>query len=108
MTAPGSERRVLFVCTHNAGRSIAAALLNAHSHPGSRPTRPDDPADALNPTVVAALAQRRISLAGVNPSRSPPSFWPPLTLSSPSAAAPPADPAARCRPPTALAVGLPG
>jgi protein-tyrosine-phosphatase len=31
MTAPGPERRVLFVCTHNAGRSIvAAALLNAH------------------------------------------------------------------------------
>ena len=29
------ERRVLFVCTHNAGRSIvAAALLNAHQPPG--------------------------------------------------------------------------
>jgi hypothetical protein len=32
------------------------------------PTRPGtDPADALNPTVVAALAERGISLAGVSP-----------------------------------------
>ena len=31
MSAPTRERRVLFACTHNAGRSIvAAALLNAH------------------------------------------------------------------------------
>jgi hypothetical protein len=46
MTASASERRVLFVCTHNAGRSIIAAAL---STPASRlacgltqpvPTRP--------------------------------------------------------------------
>ena len=37
MTAPARERRVLFVCTHNAGRSIvAAALLNARKPPGVR------------------------------------------------------------------------
>jgi protein-tyrosine-phosphatase len=31
VSAPASDRRVLFVGTHNAGRSIvAAALLNAH------------------------------------------------------------------------------
>jgi protein-tyrosine-phosphatase len=47
VNVPASERRVLFVCTHNAGRSIVA--------------------DALNPTVVAALAERGISLAGVSP-----------------------------------------
>ena len=69
MSASGSERRVLFVCTHNAGRSIvAAALLNAHQPPGVRAdSAGTDPADALNPTVVAALAERGISLAGVTP-----------------------------------------
>ena len=69
MTAPATERRVLFVCTHNAGRSIvAAALLNAHQPPGVRAdSAGTDPADILNPTVVAALAERGITLAGVNP-----------------------------------------
>ena len=69
MSAPGSERRVLFVCTHNAGRSIvAAALLNAHQPPGVRAdSAGTDPTDALNPTVVTALAERGISLSGVAP-----------------------------------------
>ena len=69
MSAPGTERRVLFVCTHNAGRSIvAAALLNAHQPPGVRAdSAGTDPTDALNPTVVTALAERGISLAGVAP-----------------------------------------
>jgi arsenate reductase len=69
VTAPASERRVLFVCTHNAGRSIvAAALLNAHQPPGvTADSAGTDPADALNPTVVNALAERGISLAGVHP-----------------------------------------
>ena len=60
---------MLFVCTHNAGRSIvAAALLNAHQPPGVRAdSAGTDPSDALNPTVVAALAERGISLAGVAP-----------------------------------------
>jgi arsenate reductase (thioredoxin) len=64
-----SERRVLFVCTHNAGRSIvAAALLNAHQPPGVRAdSAGTDPTDTLNPTVVTALAERGISLAGVRP-----------------------------------------
>jgi arsenate reductase len=69
MSPPASERRVLFVCTHNAGRSIvAAALLNAHQPPGVRAdSAGTDPADVLNPTVVTALAERGISLAGVAP-----------------------------------------
>jgi arsenate reductase (thioredoxin) len=69
MTAPARERRVLFVCTHNAGRSIvAAALLNARKPPGVRAdSAGTDPADTLNATVVAALAERGISLAGVAP-----------------------------------------
>jgi arsenate reductase len=60
MTAPGPERRVQFVCTHNAGRSIvAAALLNAHQPPGVQADLAGiEPADALNPIVVTALAER--------------------------------------------------
>jgi arsenate reductase (thioredoxin) len=66
---PTPVRRVLFVCTHNAGRSIvAAALLNAHQPPGVRAdSAGTDPTDTLNPTVVTALAERGISLAGVRP-----------------------------------------
>ena len=69
MTTPGTERRVLFVCTHNAGRSIvAAALLNAHHPPGVQAdSAGTDPSDALNPTVVTALAERGVSLAGISP-----------------------------------------
>ena len=60
---------MLFVCTHNAGRSIvAAALLNAHHPPGVRAdSAGTSPTDALNPIVITALAERGISLAGVAP-----------------------------------------
>jgi arsenate reductase len=60
---------VLFICTHNAGRSIvAAALLNAHQPLGVRAdSAGTDPTNAVNPTVVSALADRGISLAGVAP-----------------------------------------
>ena len=60
---------MLFVCTHNAGRSIAAAaLLNAHQPPGIQAdSAGTDPTDTLNPTVVTVLAERGISLAGVVP-----------------------------------------
>jgi arsenate reductase (thioredoxin) len=69
MTDPERARRVLFVCTHNAGRSIvAAALLNAHQPAGVRAdSAGTNPAEALNPTVVTALAERGITLAGVRP-----------------------------------------
>jgi arsenate reductase (thioredoxin) len=69
MTPPTSTKRVLFICTHNAGRSIvAAALLNARQPPGlTADSAGIDPAAALNPTVLAALAERGISLAGVHP-----------------------------------------
>lgn len=58
MIAPVSERRVLFVRSHNAGRSIvAAALLNAHP-PGVRAdSAGTDPTDALNVRVRALLAE---------------------------------------------------
>ena len=110
MNPPTSERRVLFVCTHNAGRSIvAAALLNAHQPPGVRAdSAGTDPADALNPTVVAALAERGITLTGVSPK--------PITSALVAAAdlvitmgrhASGPIAARGRRPPTALAAGLP-
>jgi arsenate reductase (thioredoxin) len=69
VSAPAPGQRVLFVCTHNAWRSIvAAALLNARQPSGVRAdSAGTDPADSLNPTVVKVLAERGISLAGVNP-----------------------------------------
>jgi protein-tyrosine-phosphatase len=57
MTASRTERRVLFVCTHNAGRTIvAAALLNAHQPPrGPGRLGWTDPSDALNSAGSAGL-----------------------------------------------------
>ena len=60
---------VLFVCVHNAGRSqMAAALLDHHANgrvvvcsAGS------DPADRLNPAVVAAMAEVGIDISQAFP-----------------------------------------
>jgi arsenate reductase (thioredoxin) len=51
--------QVLFVCTHNAGRSqMAAALLDHHAAGRVRVTSAgSQPADQLNPAVVAAIAE---------------------------------------------------
>ena len=56
---------VLFVCVHNAGRSqMAAALLDHHAN-GRVLVRSagSDPADRLNPAVVAAMAEVGIDLS---------------------------------------------
>src|SRR6266516_777346 len=56
---------VLFVCVHNAGRSqMAAALLDHHAR-GMVHVRSagSDPADRLNPAVVAAMAEWEIDLS---------------------------------------------
>jgi protein-tyrosine-phosphatase len=56
---------VLFVCIHNAGRSqMAAALLDHHAN-GRVVVRSagSDPADRLNPAVVAAMAEVGIDLS---------------------------------------------
>jgi protein-tyrosine-phosphatase len=55
---------VLFVCVHNAGRSqIAAALLDHHAK-GKVHVRSagSDPADQINPAVIAAMAEWGIDL----------------------------------------------
>jgi protein-tyrosine-phosphatase len=58
-------REVLFVCTHNAGRSqMAAALLDARGR-GRVHVRSagSEPADQLNPAVVLAMAEIGIDLS---------------------------------------------
>ena len=55
---------VLFVCVHNAGRSqMAAALLALRRRSCGRALGGTAPADAINPTVVAAMAEVGIDLA---------------------------------------------
>jgi len=51
---------VLFLCTHNAGRSLAARVLLDHYANGRIAvcSAGSEPADELNPAVVAILAER--------------------------------------------------
>jgi arsenate reductase (thioredoxin) len=56
---------VLFVCTHNAGRSqMAAALLDHQAAGRVRVTSAgSQPADQLNPAVVQAMAEIGLDLS---------------------------------------------
>ena len=56
---------VLFVCIHNAGRSQMAAALLDHHADGKVVVRSagSDPADRLNPAVVAAMAEVGLDLS---------------------------------------------
>jgi protein-tyrosine-phosphatase len=51
---------VLFLCTHNAGRSLAAKVLLDHHARGRIDVRSagSEPGDRLNPSVVTVLAER--------------------------------------------------
>jgi len=60
---------VLFVCVHNAGRSqMAAGFLNALSD-GKVEVRSagSAPGSAVNPTAVAAMAERGIDISDAKP-----------------------------------------
>jgi arsenate reductase (thioredoxin) len=66
-----SAPEVLFVCVHNAGRSqMAAALLERHGA-GRVTVRSagSDPADDLNPAVVAAMHEVGIDIRDRRPRR---------------------------------------
>ena len=66
MTAKPS---VLFVCIHNAGRSqMAAAYLN-HLSGGAVEVRSagSEPADRVNPSAVAAMAEEGIDITAETP-----------------------------------------
>ncbi len=60
---------VLFVCTHNAGRSqMAAALLDQAASGRVRvASAGSQPADQLNPAVVQAMAEIGLDLSGEYP-----------------------------------------
>jgi arsenate reductase len=64
---------VLFLCIHNAGRSLAARVLLDHYAAGRIDVRSagSEPADQLNPSVVALLVER-----GLDPDKE---FAKPLT-----------------------------
>lgn len=64
---------VLFLCIHNSGRSLAARVLLDHYAGGRIDVRSagSEPADQLNPSVVAVLEER-----GLDPTRE---FPKPLT-----------------------------
>ena len=53
---------VLFLCTHNAGRSLAAKVLLEHYAQGRVDVRSagSEPRDQLNPVVVAILTEREL------------------------------------------------
>ena len=60
---------VLFVCTHNAGRSqMAAALLDREAAGRLRVTSAgSQPADQLNPAVVQAMTEIGLDISGEFP-----------------------------------------
>jgi protein-tyrosine-phosphatase len=62
---------VLFVCTHNAGRSQMAAALLGHEAAGQvRVTSAgSQPASQLNPAVVAAMAEIGLDISRAVPRR---------------------------------------
>jgi arsenate reductase (thioredoxin) len=61
----GAVAEVLFVCTHNAGRSqMAAALLDRAAAGRVRVTSAgSQPAEELNPAVVAAMAEIGVDIS---------------------------------------------
>ncbi len=67
---------VLFLCVHNAGRSLAASVLLDRYAAGrvEVSSAGSDPGDQLNPSVVAVLTER-----GLDPSRQ---FPKPLTAAT--------------------------
>lgn len=60
---------VLFVCVHNAGRSQMAAAYLSHLSAGAIEVRSagSAPADQVNPSAVAAMAEEGIDIAAESP-----------------------------------------
>ena len=70
MRPPAPDRPVvLFLCVHNAGRSVAARLLAEH-HAGDRVhvlSGGSEPADQLNPAIVEVLAEWGLDATSEHP-----------------------------------------
>ncbi|MGP9529570.1 MULTISPECIES: arsenate reductase ArsC [Micrococcaceae] len=60
---------VLFVCVHNAGRSQMAAAYLSHLSEGKIEVRSagSAPADSVNPSAVAAMAEEGIDMSAETP-----------------------------------------
>ena len=60
---------VLFVCVHNAGRSQMAAAYLQHLSGGAVEVRSagSEPADQVNPSAVAVMAEEGIDIAAATP-----------------------------------------
>jgi arsenate reductase len=60
---------VLFLCTHNAGRSLAARVLLEHYARGRIEvvSGGSEPGDALNPAVVGILTERGLDTSRESP-----------------------------------------
>ena len=64
------EPTVLFVCVHNAGRSqMAASLLRKKAPQVSVLSAGSNPAQTVNPVVVAAMAELGIDLSHAQPAK---------------------------------------
>ena len=68
---PSSKPAVLFLCTHNAGRSQMAMGFFKHlaGDQADVYSGGSEPADALHPAVVAAMAEKSIDIATEHPKR---------------------------------------
>ena len=63
-------KKVLFACTHNAGRSqMAAAFFNALADPAKAQAESagTEPGDQVHPEVLQAMREVGIDLSGVKP-----------------------------------------
>ena len=62
---------VLYACTHNAGRSVAAKVLTEHYAGDLIAVRSagSEPGDEVNPVVVEALRERGLSTATESPTK---------------------------------------
>ena len=70
---PSVKPAVLFLCTHNAGRSQMAMGFFKH-FAGDRArvySGGSEPADEVNPAAVAAMAEKGIDIANEQPSSGP-------------------------------------
>jgi protein-tyrosine-phosphatase len=69
MTPATDKPSVLYVCIHNAGRSQMAAAYTRHLSGGAIEVRSagSQPADQVNPSAVAAMAEEGIDITAETP-----------------------------------------
>jgi arsenate reductase (thioredoxin) len=68
---PSTKPAVLFLCTHNAGRSQMAMGFFKHLAGGQADVYSggSEPGDEMNPAAIAAMAERSIDIATEHPKR---------------------------------------